>query len=292
MNDQPTTDPFYQYALLDPTAFLEPPVSHPATLRARAEEIIMTTTLERTEHRSDPTGRTSPAGHRRRGRMALAGGLAAAAAAAAFVLVSPDNAPTAFADAVSATDTATSGRFQLEFALTSPGLNGVNTRDYRYDGSAYAITDEFSLGGQHVTKTIGVDGKAFQKFDDAPWKETNPATLTTEELAVDVPGRSLEALSALDGMQRCDTSDGFDVTYCTSTTNMTLVDALVPTEFTDKDSPDNPQTRSAIRADVRDGHLAAVSIDVAMTFATGSGHLLITLNYSELGQPQQITAPI
>jgi hypothetical protein len=54
---------------------------------------------------------------------------------------------------------------------------------------------------------------------------------------------------------------------------------------------DNPATRSEVRADVRDGLITAVSVDVAMTFATGSGHLRITLTYSELGEPQHIVAP-
>lgn len=50
--------------------------------------------------------------------------------------------------------------------------------------------------------------------------------------------------------------------------------------------------QSEIRADVRNGQIAAVSIDVAMTFVAGSGHLYINVAYSELGQPQHIVAPI
>ncbi len=291
MNDQPVTDPVQRYGLLDPATLLEPPVSHTTALRARAQEIIMSTTLERATPQTSGTDRLRITRHRR--RIAFAGGLVAAVAVAAVVLVNPSKPRTAFADAVAATDSATAGRFQLKFEMPSPDPGGmVGTIDYRYDGNAYSITDEFSFGGGHVTKTIGADDTVYQKFDDSAWKQANPAGLGAEELAIDMPGRTLDALRALDGMQRCDAPTGFDVSYCTSTTDLQLVDDLIPTDFTEKDSPDNPPMRSEIRADVRNGQVAAVAIDVAMTFATGSAHLHITVAYSELGQPQHIVAPI
>jgi hypothetical protein len=251
----------------------------------------MSTTLEHVA--PQPRGTDRPQAKRQRGRIALAGGLVAAAAVAAVVLVNPDKPHIAFADAVAATDSATSGRFQMRFQTPSPDPGGiVNTIDYRYEGDTYSITDQFSFGGPRVTKTIGVDNKAYQKFDDAPWKLVNPAELSAEERAIDMPGRTLDALRALGSMQQCDAPAGVEVSYCTSTSDLQLIDDLIPTAITEKDSPDNPLMRSEIRADVRNGHVAAVAIDVAMTFATGSGHLYINVAYTELGQPQHIVAPI
>ncbi|WP_445147883.1 hypothetical protein [Baekduia sp. Peel2402] len=250
----------------------------------------MATRVRAGAQREGDAPRTAP----RRGRLALAGGLAVALAAAAVAVGLPGSgsSPTRPADARAAlvsaaekTATFTSGKITWRVAQDDVKLGSVldTTTALRYEGEDFdsTMTSSALPGQTGGARTVG--GRTW-RLRDGQWKPVElPAGLgsPSEQFAQQLGLASdlAQAAQRADGVTA--TPDGGDdaTRYAA-----TLDAAAVPVRF-------NDTWTGAVQLDATvggDGTVRAVSL--RGTDVNG-GTMTIAVTFDELGQPQGIVAP-